>query len=358
MTRGRVQGSMLKGQAARGGQREGSALLVVLWATVVLSFAVAMAAERVALILSDAGIRSRRLQAEMLADTALVSLTTILKEEKQSAVNPGNEKESSKRRLNLERFVGTWCSEPVALGDGFYRIEITDEQARINWLKTPTFAWRSLLQLADMPAQQVDAWLDALEDWQDTDDGRRLNGAETMDYQSLPDRRRKAKNAAVTEMGELRWIFGEEKILAVKVPGELPGTWRALWPMTTIHGDGKININTAPAPLIAAAAGISLEDAQRLVKDRQGPDGIPDTVDDLYQAIPAWLNPQGRGGTSTSALTSKAELFRIRGIGIYQRQQVVREAMAVLKAETGLRLVEAPYTVEARTLRKEEEQPQ
>ncbi len=49
----------------------------------------------------------------------------------------------------------------------------------------------------------------------------------------------------------------------------------------TIWSDGPLDLNDAPADLIAAVTGIGMVRAQQFVSARNGPDGLPDTDDDL-----------------------------------------------------------------------------
>jgi type II secretory pathway component PulK len=54
----------------------------------------------------------------------------------------------------------------------------------------------------------------------------------------------------------------------------------------TVWSSGQLDMNEAPADLISAVCGVSTVQAQRLVKARLGPDGIPDTDDDvIFQSM-------------------------------------------------------------------------
>lgn len=67
------------------------------------------------------------------------------------------------------------------------------------------------------------------------------------------------------------------------VPGmntvaELKPDWRDYF---TVWSDGPLDVNDAPADLIAAVSGVGMGRAEQLVRARLGPDGKPDTDDDL-----------------------------------------------------------------------------
>jgi type II secretory pathway component PulK len=328
-------------------------LIVVLWSVLVLAFAVAMASERIAGILGDTSIRVKRFQAALLADSAFPSLELILTEDKQRVQNAGETAAQQIRPLDLKKFQGSWRSEPRELNGGIYWIEIKDEHSKINWLKTSPDIWRVLLENAGVTPQDADAWFDSLTDWQDGDDLHMLNGAESSDYQNLPDFKYRSKNAPVQDMGELFWIKGGYKMFGLKLGANSHGRKAALLPMTTIYGDGKININTAPAVLIAAALSMTVEGGEQVVRTRLGPDGIEGTQDDAFlTSVPPEIlsNPATQVNLSTGAkpkttgITTTSKLFRVRGVGEFEGQRVVREALSVVEGEK-FRLLQEPRTV-------------
>ncbi len=339
-------------------RNSGSALVIVLWAVVLIAFAVAIASEKVGLVLGDATIRARRLQAELLAKSSYAYLEKILQDERKHGLEGERGRKPNVRRLDLNRFMGTWKSDPQELGGGLFWIEVEDEQSRINWLKTPTFVWRHLLRNAGMKPEEIDAWFDCLNDWQDADDARGLNGAENFDYQGLREDRRRAKNAPITEVGEIYWVMGGPRILDLQVPVDLQGTIKPLVACTTVYGDGKINLNTAPAFLIAAAMDISTEDAEQMVARRWGPDKEEGTEDDVFvegasegqsSSNPVSPNPAGGGAApaqATPAVTTSSTYFRVRGVGKFGDQRVVCEALAKKDGQGGLVLLRVPHIVE------------
>lgn len=304
-----------------------SALLLALWSVLALSFAVAIVAERVALRMGDASIAARRLQARLIADSALATMDRFLKPEASHPFDPA-------------RMVGSWTSGETELGGGRCHIELVDEQSRANWLRTPAPVWRRILRMAGATTDQADAWQDALADWQDADDNRALNGAESPDYQTGKSNRRRARNMAIAHAGELAWIRGAPAILdlAVSDDGVLP---LPLASLTTIHGDGRINLNTAPAILIAAALEIPPGEAEVVVRRRRGPDGEAGTVDDV-----PWVRLSlDWGAGASNRVTTVATLFRVRSVGEFEGQGVVREMLAKRGAGGTLSRIAAIRTV-------------
>ncbi len=305
----------------------GSALLVVLWAVLILAFAVAMVSHQVALRMGDTAIEVRRFQAQLLADSALASMDRISKESKADA----------------SPFPITWRSKAFELAGGSYRLEFQDEQGRIHWLKTPSPVWHRLLTDAGVSPEQTDSWLDALADWQDGDDARRLNGAETTDYETVMQDRRRARNSPIQNAGELCWVMGGPAILDIKIKTAPDADPVPITAISTTHGDGKININTAPAALLAAALAIPMERAVQLARLRSGPDGIQGTADDVtWTGIPA-------GTVAGAFVVTSSTLFRVRGVGEFQGQIVVREALASKWIGSGFVLLDEPHTVEEKS---------
>jgi general secretion pathway protein K len=136
--------------------------------------------------------------------------------------------------------------------------EIVDEQERfpLNALLSEEGSWRSahrrvlrnlLIGHFGLSEARAETVLLSLKDWMDRDEepsGTR--GAESAYY-----RRREApwtcRNAPFRSLAELRLVRGVSDRLysgSEKSPG--------LRKLATVHGDGVININTAPEPVLAA----------------------------------------------------------------------------------------------------------
>jgi type II secretory pathway component PulK len=314
-----------------------SALVVVMWVVIILSFAVAVSSERVVLILQDSGIRARRLEASLLADSAFARLDKTLQTEFKQAEEAQNPGESKKNLLDFSNFRGRWKSphEEVDLGvegmgrSGKFWIEIVDENSKINWLKTSHEVWETLLsKFGNLSDQQIDEWFDALEDWQDGDDLRKLNGAENADYKSMDDVARRAKDSPITDPGELFWIRGGSEMMNLMIEVDSLGNRVPLSSLATIYGDGKINFNTAPAVLIAASEDRELAVAEEFVSTR----------DQNLEADES----TAEGNTTSTAFAPS--IFRVRGIGEYMGQRVIREALARSSGESMV-LLQEPRTV-------------
>jgi len=141
-----------------------------------------------------------------------------------------------------------------------------------------------------MEEEDSDALVDALMDWTDENDFTELHGAEQKDYEELgfsgyP------FNRPFYSIDEMRFVRGMD--LAIL----LQPRWRDYF---TIYSAGALDINEAPAELIALATSndagevpTRLEEAEELVELRLGEDLIEDTEDDRRLSIAEALASMG-----------------------------------------------------------------
>ncbi len=128
---------------------------------------------------------------------------------------------------------------------------------------------------------------DALMDWLDSDSNTRANGAEDTEYLALPTPYR-AANRQLESVDELRLIRGFDAEAVQKLR-----PWVTVLPKPT-----TININTAPAPVLAALCGQALPVAEQWVKDREK---------NPYASVPLPQCPQG----SANVASVKTEYFEV-----------------------------------------------
>jgi general secretion pathway protein K len=99
----------------------------------------------------------------------------------------------------------------------------------------------------------------------------------------------------------------------------------------TIWGDGKIDVNLADAGTLALVTGVSQATAENFVKYRWGPDGKPDTLDDrVYTSMDEVRAALGMSPEQfqlvQNLLTLNSEIDRIESTGIiagYEKRIVV-----------------------------------
>jgi len=117
-------------------------------------------------------------------------------------------------------------------------------------------------------AQEV---ADALTDWIDSDDDEQLNGAEKTYYEG-EGRINQPFNRPFYDVNEVALVRGMDLVEAVRPD------WREWF---TIWSGGGLDLNEAPAELIAAAAEIPVEQAIIIPETVRGTDGERDTLDDV-----------------------------------------------------------------------------
>lgn len=168
------------------------------------------------------------------------------------------------RRGAIDHRGETWRQQlpPLPAEGGEVSGRIDDRQGRwnLNNLLTPDgrvdatalTTYRRLLMLLGLPAQLADT----LADWLDSDEERRINGAESADYQlAVPPHG--AANRPLQRLAGLDRVKGYD-----------PATLRRLAPFVTVLPEVQpINVNLAPAEVLAAVhTELDLRIARQLVE--------------------------------------------------------------------------------------------
>jgi general secretion pathway protein K len=195
----------------------------------------------------------------------------------------------------------------VALGPGEFTYRLRDEEALLNLNTAQPGRMEALLDGLGVPRVDRDVIVDSIQDWRDTNEEHRLNGAESDDYylkQPVPYR---ARNGNVESVNELLQIRGITPALFHGVDGK-PG----LADVLTVRTVGQVNLNTAP-PLVLQALGLSVAEVTTVVQTRR---------DTPYAIVPGPF--AGRGFTVTT------RTFRVEAEGI-MHGRVAARLTAVLR---------------------------
>jgi general secretion pathway protein K len=164
--------------------------------------------------------------------------------------------------------------------------------------------------------------VDCLFDWVDADDLKHLNGAEQEWYFS------KGQfgypfNRPFRSLDEIGFVKGMDAVQ------KLQPRWKDYF---TLWGDGKLNLNYASPELIALVCNLSSRGpADAFVRSRHGPDGKPDTADDiLYTDLNKALSLLGLPESSLNSIAEKVSLedkyWRVEStgwVGDYQHKIAV-----------------------------------
>lgn len=223
-----------------------SALLLVLWALILLSGAVLAYATWIQADLRLHGHSNREIEARAMAHSGLaVALHELITD----------------RSENLD--------EDLA-GDLGYRVRMISEGAKLNIIfllqgEQPERLeiLRLWLERRGLDYRQREAFLDCLLDYVDGDDIKRLNGLEeTEDY--------KPPNRMIQSIDEIELVANSGPL--ARSPG-----WKD---DLTIYSQGPIDLSAAPADVLRLL-GIGDMYIERFLQVRRGRDGLDGTADDM-----------------------------------------------------------------------------
>lgn len=238
-------------RANRHGSR-GSALVAVLCLIAVLGIA-SVAAVRVVAFDSDvAASHIHGFRARQLAEMGIAI-----------ASNPA-----------VERDDPLLLQYSVEEGEGF-EARITSEGEKLNINSILIRQDSPLLQTIfvdwGMTLDEAQQLIDSLIDWIDVNDEAGLNGAESEWYEAQG-RVNQPFNRPFYKLDEMRLVRGMDRLEALRP------NWRDWF---TVWSSGPLDLNEASPELIAAVAGVSLDDASVIPKSVRGADGIRGTEDDV-----------------------------------------------------------------------------
>jgi type II secretory pathway component PulK len=233
--------------------KSGAALLLVLWAITVISFAVLWAANVVNLelettISDSAGLRARQIA---VSGVALGLHPQVKREDTELLNRDFGAGERMEVRIRGE-------------GARFNINQLIQQQDRITMV--------NLLTLWGLNPDEANALIDKWKDWTDEDEFRTgFGGAERGDYEALGIANAPA-NRPFRSVSEMARVLGMEELANLKPD------WADSF---TIFGDGKIDVNEADAGVLQAATGVVPEMVEGILQQRRGPDGIEPSEDDF-----------------------------------------------------------------------------
>jgi general secretion pathway protein K len=233
----------------------GVALILVLWVLTLLTvMALGLtAAQRSETALTENQIDEARFRAVADAAIAYAMYSFLMPADalpEDLQVDPGD----------APVWVPNGVPRPWGFGGMMVEIAVFNEQSRINLNVAPPELLGALLVALGVPEDEAGALADAIADWRDADDLRLLNGAEDGEYADAG-RVVGAKDEPFTAVEELQQVLGIG-----------PALYRVMRPALTVDSQGvRVDEAFASAPVLAAVQGISLEEAELLVQERDDP---------------------------------------------------------------------------------------
>jgi general secretion pathway protein K len=251
--------------------RDGFALITALWLIVALS-----------VLALEFGLESR--------DRRLVAINRVEAVRARSVAEAGLEHsrvELERRLAESARLLSAasadrdpWArveqEDPIEgnVGTARYAVRAVDLGGRLNINRADGATIRRLLTAVGLDAGRSDRLAETILDWRDPDDFRRARGAEGVDYLEagaafLP------ANGPFRSVEELRWVEGMTE-----------RDFERLKPLVTVRGSGRVNLSSAPAPVLLSLPGMHGEVLEIILERRAYGLPIPSLTELALTASP------------------------------------------------------------------------
>lgn len=280
----------------RPAENRGIALVVVLWTLLLLSL---IAASFLALTRGEIGVTRNAVEnarAEALADAGVHRAVLGL----MRPVSGGG--------WRVDGTVYGWRFDGVEI-----RVAVTDEGGKIDLNAAPDNLLQGLFVSVEVAEDAAAALVDAIVDFRDTDDLRRLNGAEDREYEAagLP---HGAKNRPFESVEELRQVFGMTGALYDRVA-----------PALTVYSRRRTPFRATSPPEVQAALAAMLGAAPEEPEDPDGRLEPEEAVPGESDAASVRILRQGpsQARSRVRVYTVHAE-GRTVGGAVFVREAVVR----------------------------------
>lgn len=217
----------------------------------------------------------------------------------------------------------------VQIGEGQVSIEITDLERRINLNTAPEQVLELAFQVLGAGAGEASQIAAAVIDWRDRDELEHIKGGAEKSYYAGLNPPYAPKDGPFDDISELLKVRGVTPALfwggRSSAPPPPPGPRDRRQPISLVAVDGtgagladvftaisanRVNVNTAPLPVLRVLLGGDENIAQQVLQRRAGPDGIDGTEDDQPYRNAAEI-PGATAGPLNSFSTQSAT-FQIR----------------------------------------------
>ncbi|MFL2860485.1 MAG: general secretion pathway protein GspK [Pontiellaceae bacterium] len=270
-------------------KKQGAALLVSLWALIILALIVGSFSFQVALEGMLVSRKKKQFKAEMLARSGVDYARAIIEQNQRAREleiealedDPDQFMQSA---LYVQRGLSTTTSITITnMGTFLVTIESAENGRNVNTLNRAQ--WIEIFEMANVPSTEWDSLIDCLEDWIDEGDLHGLNGAESDDpyyeEQGYP-----VKNGPLDSVEELLLIkHWNESILYGKSADDRGDAIYGIADLLTVWGDGKVNLNSASTNVLLSYAEYEDWELEGVLESRKGLDGIEGTLDDGLRSI-------------------------------------------------------------------------
>jgi general secretion pathway protein K len=246
---------MLRRMPANRPRERGLALIAVLWGLVLLA--------AIAASVTVASRTETRLARNLVANAEAQALA-------EAGVNRavlGLATADPERQLRVD---GT--SYRLVFGGGEVFLTIRDEGGKIDLNRAPDSVLRGLFATVGVGPDESAALVDAIVDYRDANDARRLNGAEDSDYRRT-DRSYGAKDQPFEAVDELLHVLGMT-----------PELYEQVAPALTVHSRRRrVDPATAPALVLRALPGLDPAELDERLAVREEAEAIEDDPVELQE---------------------------------------------------------------------------
>jgi general secretion pathway protein K len=228
-------------------RERGSALLLVLWAIIMLTAAILAWTSYVESDLEFSADRNRAVEAKAMAHSGIALGLHPLVSEK----TPGLEEEVNAQLGFRVRIIGEGGKLNINTLLAGEQPEKLDLLAR--WLEGHGYTY-----------QERETFIDCLLDWVDQDEVKHLNGAEAEEGYTPPNR------GSFESVDEIEQVRGAGPLLRAK-------GWKE---EITVYGGGMVDLSSATEAVLKLLPGLGEAQIQRFLQVRRGRDQIDGTIDD------------------------------------------------------------------------------
>jgi general secretion pathway protein K len=218
--------------------------------------------------------------------------------------------------------IETPTRDSVVLDDGAaYTLAVSDLGSKVNINTVDEGELRQFLLASGIDAMVADTLSQAMMDWRDPDDFRRLRGAERSDYERAHTREL-PRNAPFESTDELRFVRGMTPVIRAIVG-----------PNITVFGSGQVNVNKASEAVLLSVRGIGPVAARAIVgmqRSHRRIDGLRQLLDILPANSRAALEQDAIG---IGRLTFDTHEIEVRSTGWIAGSPIrVHETVIVTRA--------------------------
>lgn len=166
-------------------------------------------------------------------------------------------------------------------GGGAYRVALSDGSAKLPLNDATEPELRSLFLAAGASPDEAEIAAQSVLDWRDADDLHRGRGAEWDDYYRTRRLGHRPRNGPFATVAELANVRGLDRLYPW-VSG-----------LVTVSGAGRVNLNTAPPPVLRALPGFTDEAVRAVVARRESGRFLGNLLElEPLLSAPAWAGIQ------------------------------------------------------------------